>query len=86
MKEVIEPGAMSDNDAIRYRLEALGWKRKYRKLQTETAERLEKLDEWMYRRLWQLADQYRDKGAEQVAEEVERIGDAIYHAIGEDDE
>ena len=66
---------MSDPEAIRYRLEALGWQRKYRQLQTETAERLEKMEpwmvEWLYDWEWPKANE---------------IAAAIYHAIGGDDE
>jgi len=65
---------MSDPETIRYRLEALGWKRKYKQLQIETAERLEKLEpwmvEWLYDWEWPQANE---------------IAAAIEHAIGEGD-
>ena len=85
MKEVIEPGAMSDNEAIRYRLEALGWKRKYRKLQTETAERLEKLQPWMVEWLRHEAAQADTDDLPEWAKAGEQVAAAIQHAIGEDD-
>jgi len=65
---------MSDTEAIRYRLEALGWRRKYKQLQAETAERLEKLEpwmvEWLYDWEWPQANE---------------IAAAIHQAIGDDD-
>ena len=65
---------MSDNEAIRYRLEALGWKRKYQHLQIETAERLGRLEpwmvEWLYDWEWPKAN---------------IIAAAIHQAIGDDD-
>ena len=65
---------MSDPETIRYRLEALGWERKYKKLQIETAERLEKLEPWMVEWLY-----------DQPKAGADIIGDAIHHAIGGDD-
>jgi len=66
---------MSDTEAIRYRLEALGWQRKYKQLQIETAERLEKLEpwmvEWLYDWEWPKADE---------------IAAAIHHAIVSDND
>ena len=49
---------MSDTEAIRYRLEALGWRRKYKQLQAETAERLEKLEPWMVAYLLRQGDNW----------------------------
>jgi len=83
-------GPPSDNQAIRYRLEALGWQRKYKQLQVETEERLEKLEPWMVE--WLLAPET-EAGWSAIPEEVmkapgrvdEHIAAAIHHAIGGDD-
>ena len=77
---------MSDNEAIRYRLEALGWQRKYKQLQVETAERLEKLEPGMVPFLYGLAAVNRAERLGNTAVYVDQIAAAIQHAIGEDDD
>jgi len=76
---------VSDTDAIRYRLEALGWKRKYKQLQTETAERLQKLEPWMVEWLRHEAAQADTDDLPEWAKAGEQVAAAIHHAIGEDD-
>ena len=88
-------GPPSDNQAIRYRLEALGWQRKYKQLQVETEERLEKLEPWMVKWLNATGDRERDDclppslrargGMFRFSVGKEAIAAAIHHAIGEDD-
>ena len=80
---------MSDSltaEVLHARLEALGWKRKYLKLQAETAERLEKLEPWMVE--W-LRIEANSTGYEQYCispSKLEDIADAIEHVIGENDD
>ena len=78
---------MSDTEAIRYRLEALGWKRKYKQLQIETAERLEKLEPWMVEWLYDRAKHTPTYADVRFCprSHMEVIAAAIYHAIGEED-
>ena len=74
------PGA----NAIRYRLEALGRKRKYKQLQIETAERLEKLEPWMVDWLYRRGAEAMRNGVDGVASDLDQIAAAIHHAIGDE--
>jgi len=71
-------------ETIRYRLEALGWKRKYEQLQAETAERLEKLEPWMVDWLGAEATQAECDDMPEWAEAGRQVAAAIHHAIGEE--
>jgi len=76
---------MSSPQENHARLDALWWERRYRKLQAETAERLEQLEPWMVDWLYHEAAQADTDGLPEWAKAGRQVAAAIHHAIGREE-